>query len=76
MVKIGKLLPTLLIQIIRCYQYGISPLLGPRCRFYPSCSSYCQTALSQHGLGKGLFLAVKRISRCHPLHPGGIDLVP
>lgn len=73
MVKIGKLCSALLIQLIRAYQYGLSPLLGPRCRFYPSCSSYSQAALSKYGLFKGLFLATKRILRCHPLHPGGVD---
>ncbi|MBI5448411.1 MAG: membrane protein insertion efficiency factor YidD [Gammaproteobacteria bacterium] len=73
MVKIGRFLTILLIQLIRGYQYGISPLLGPRCRFYPSCSCYCQAALSQYGLGKGLFLSVKRLLRCHPFHAGGVD---
>lgn len=76
MVKIGKLCSTILIQLIRCYQYGLSPFLGPRCRFYPTCSTYCQTALKQHGFTKGLFLAIKRLLRCHPFHPGGVDGVP
>ena len=53
----------------------ISPLLGPRCRFYPSCSAYADEALARHGW-RGLGLIVKRISRCHPWNAGGIDLVP
>lgn len=64
------------ILIIRAYQLLISPLLGPRCRFYPSCSHYTIEALQHHGLFKGGWLAIKRISRCHPGHEGGIDLVP
>lgn len=76
MVKIGKIFSTLLIQLIRCYQYGVSPFLGARCRFYPSCSCYCQTALQRYGLLKGLLLTSKRLLRCHPFHPGGVDWVP
>lgn len=66
----------ILILLIRGYQYLISPLLGSHCRFYPSCSHYAQTALSRHGVIKGGWLALRRISRCHPWHPGGIDEVP
>ena len=62
--------------IIRFYQLFISPLLGPRCRFYPSCSNYTIEALKTHGILKGSWLAIKRISRCHPGNPGGIDPVP
>lgn len=62
--------------IIRFYQLFISPLLGPRCRFYPSCSSYTIEALQTHGVLKGSWLAIKRISRCHPGNPGGVDPVP
>lgn len=61
---------------IRVYQVLISPLLGPRCRFYPSCSHYAVGALQTHGLLRGGWLAVKRIVRCHPLNPGGYDPVP
>jgi putative membrane protein insertion efficiency factor len=62
--------------LIRVYQRGLSPLLGPRCRFYPSCSQYALEALDVHGLAGGLWLALKRLGRCHPLHPGGFDPVP
>ncbi|WP_371195336.1 membrane protein insertion efficiency factor YidD [Glaciecola sp. SC05] len=65
-----------LIWIIRAYQLLISPFLGQNCRFYPSCSCYAHQALKTHGLAKGSLLAVKRISKCHPMHPGGIDHVP
>lgn len=65
-----------LIFIIRAYQYLLSPLLGPCCRFYPSCSSYSQTAIQTHGLLRGCYLSIKRILRCHPWHPGGVDFVP
>ncbi len=59
--------------LIRAYQLFISPLLGPRCRFYPSCSHYAQEALQIHGLRRGGWLALRRIGRCHPWHPGGVD---
>lgn len=66
----------LLIGLVRFYQLFISPLLGPRCRFYPTCSSYTIDALKQHGVLCGSWLALKRIGRCHPANPGGIDMVP
>nr|WP_206663250.1 membrane protein insertion efficiency factor YidD [Ningiella ruwaisensis] len=62
--------------LIRVYQLLLSPLLGQNCRFFPSCSCYAQQALKTHGLAKGSILAIKRISKCHPMHPGGIDHVP
>ena len=58
------------------YRWSISPLLGPRCRFYPSCSEYAIAAVRNHGIIRGLFLTVKRLLRCHPWHPGGVDPVP
>ena len=64
-----------LIFPIRVYQVVISPLLPKRCRFYPTCSSYAIQAIEKHGL-RGLWLALKRILKCHPLHPGGYDPVP
>ena len=66
----------LLWLLVRTYQLVISPVLGAHCRFYPSCSHYCQEALIEHGVFKGLFLTTKRICRCHPGHPGGFDPVP
>jgi len=72
-----RLLPArLLIGLISGYRMFISPLLGPRCRFYPSCSAYALEAIRVHGAGRGSWLAVRRISRCHPFHPGGLDPVP
>lgn len=61
---------------IRAYQRFLSPLLGPRCRFHPSCSHYALEAIERFGAGRGSWLAVKRISRCHPLNAGGLDPVP
>lgn len=66
----------LIIALVRTYQICISPLLGPRCRFYPSCSNYAIEAIEKHGFLKGSFLAARRVLRCHPGNPGGIDLVP
>ncbi|MCX7163174.1 MAG: membrane protein insertion efficiency factor YidD [Betaproteobacteria bacterium] len=65
-----------LLLLIRAYQVAISPMTGSRCRFCPSCSEYSMEALSRHGLFGGLWLAARRISRCHPWHPGGYDPVP
>ena len=65
-----------LIGIIRGYQLVLSPMLGSNCRFYPSCSHYAKEAIEKHGAIRGSWLGAKRISRCHPWHEGGIDLVP
>jgi putative membrane protein insertion efficiency factor len=62
--------------LIRSYQVFISPLVGGHCRFYPSCSSYTYQAINKHGLLKGIFLGGKRLLKCHPFHPGGVDLIP
>lgn len=62
--------------LIRVYQRLISPLLGPHCRFTPTCSSYGIEALRRFGVIKGSWLTVKRVLKCHPLHPGGDDPVP
>lgn len=67
---------TLLLLLLRLYQLCISPFLGQRCRFYPSCSSYAMEALGKHGVLKGGMLAARRLGRCHPWHPGGFDPVP
>lgn len=74
--KAQALCLTLALLLVRAYQLFLSPLLPSACRFYPSCSNYCQQALIEHGLFKGLALSTGRICRCHPGHPGGIDLVP
>ncbi len=66
----------ILILLIRGYQLFISPWLGPHCRFYPSCSEYALIAIQKHGVLYGLMLSLKRILRCHPWHPGGVDPVP
>jgi hypothetical protein len=65
-----------LIWLLRIYQYAISPMLGRSCRFHPSCSEYAVEALQRHGALKGSWLAIRRIGRCHPWHPGGYDPVP
>ena len=70
------LLSTVLIAPIRWYQRWISPALPPTCRFYPSCSAYAVRALEIHGPVLGLYLAIRRLLRCHPWTPGGIDQVP
>ncbi|WLD56785.1 membrane protein insertion efficiency factor YidD [Salinispirillum sp. LH 10-3-1] len=70
------MLAWVLKKIVRGYQVAISPLMAPRCRFYPTCSSYAIEALEKHGAVKGSWLTIKRISKCHPLHPGGLDPVP
>jgi putative membrane protein insertion efficiency factor len=62
--------------LIRGYQLAISPLLGPRCRFYPSCSHYAIEAIETHGACAAPGSTMKRISRCHPWHEGGFDPVP
>lgn len=66
----------LLVLLVRAYQLLVSPLLGPRCRFYPSCSAYAVEALKVHGALRGTWLAVRRVGRCHPWNPGGVDTVP
>ena len=65
-----------LVVPILWYQRFISPLLGANCRFAPSCSQYAVEALRTHGAARGLWLAVRRLARCHPFHPGGYDPVP
>lgn len=66
----------ILIGLIRIYQIVLSPLLGPRCRFNPTCSQYGIEALKTHGALKGGWLTLKRVLKCHPLHTGGDDPVP
>jgi putative membrane protein insertion efficiency factor len=67
---------TALVTAITVYRKLVSPVLPSACRFYPSCSQYAQEAIECHGPGKGAWMALKRIGRCHPFHPGGEDPVP
>lgn len=66
----------ILIVLIKLYRYAISPYLAPSCRYTPTCSSYAIEAIERHGLFRGSWLAVRRISRCHPWHEAGYDPVP
>ena len=66
----------LLRAIVRAYQLVVSPWLGTRCRFHPSCSHYALEAIDTHGALRGTWLAAARLCRCHPLHAGGLDPVP
>jgi putative membrane protein insertion efficiency factor len=74
--KLHQLLLGLLMGAVRGYRCVISPLLGPRCRYLPSCSAYCLESLARYGLQKGLWLSVKRLARCHPWGSSGYDPVP
>lgn len=74
--RLSKLLTWPLVKLIRVYQRFLSPLLGPSCRFSPTCSAYALQALQRYGILRGGWLAVRRISRCHPLNEGGFDPVP
>ncbi|MFZ1798243.1 MAG: membrane protein insertion efficiency factor YidD [Chitinophagaceae bacterium] len=76
MKTLTKILSYPFILIIRIYQLVLSPLLGPKCRFTPTCSQYALEALKKYGVLKGLWLAIKRISRCHPAGGSGYDPVP
>jgi uncharacterized protein len=70
------MLVRLLVQLLRAYRFALSPLLGPVCRFHPSCSRYAEGCLLTHGIFRGSILALKRLAKCHPFHPGGYDPVP
>ena len=65
-----------LLVVLGGYRRWLSPLLGPRCRFAPSCSAYAADAVALHGAARGSWLALRRLARCHPFHPGGHDPVP
>lgn len=69
----GNLMTKMLLGLISIYQRTISPILGPKCRFRPTCSEYMIQALQKYGFVKGTWLGLKRIARCHPFHPGGYD---
>ncbi len=66
----------ILIVLIKFYRYAISPYLAPSCRYTPTCSSYAIEAIERHGIFRGSWLAVRRVSRCHPWHEAGYDPVP
>lgn len=76
MAKIDRILSKILIILLCGYRWCISPLLGNRCRFYPSCSEYALTALENYGILRGAWLMLQRLARCHPFHAGGFDPVP
>ena len=67
---------TVLVVALRTYRACVSPFLGTHCRFHPTCSLYALEAVRRHGPWRGALLAMRRLSRCHPLHPGGVDPVP
>lgn len=64
------------LALIRLYQATLSPLLGTRCRFHPTCSAYTHEAIAKYGFFRGVWLGTRRLLRCHPFHAGGIDPVP
>lgn len=76
LVRGDKISKFIVLVLIRGYQLIVSPVLGPACRFYPSCSQYAILAINQYGVVKGSYLAFRRLLRCHPFHPGGFDPVP
>jgi uncharacterized protein len=73
---IRRLPRLLVVLLLRAYRAVVSPLYGPTCRFYPSCSEYALIAVERHGVFRGGWLAVRRLLRCHPWNPGGVDPVP
>jgi putative membrane protein insertion efficiency factor len=66
----------LLRSLIRLYQLCFSPVIGPHCRFYPTCSEYGMEAIQKHGAARGAWMTARRVCRCHPWHSGGLDPVP
>ncbi len=71
----GRAVRALLV-LVEAYRVALSPILGGHCRYWPSCSAYAEEALRRHGARRGTALALRRVLRCHPFHPGGIDPVP
>jgi putative membrane protein insertion efficiency factor len=76
MAAVHTAIAALLLAGIGLYRRFLSPLKGQTCRFYPSCSAYAAEAVRTHGPAHGVWLAARRVGRCHPFHPGGVDLVP
>ena len=76
MVYIQKAISWICCGLIRFYQTAISPYLLPSCRYVPSCSAYAHEAIVRYGPGRGLYLALRRLLRCHPFRPGGYDPLP
>jgi uncharacterized protein len=74
MLILNKILNTIFIGLIYIYRYTLSPLLGPKCRFYPSCSEYGLESFKKHGFIKAFWKTSVRLSKCHPFNPGGVDL--
>jgi putative membrane protein insertion efficiency factor len=66
----------LLLLLLDAYRFAARPFLPPACRFHPSCGDYAREAVSRHGVWKGAALGARRVARCHPFHPGGLDPVP
>ena len=73
---VGQVAAKPLIWLVRAYQVVLSPMTPATCRYFPSCSAYAVTALSRHGLFRGTWLTIRRLGRCHPWSPGGVDHVP
>ena len=71
-----KIIKTVILFPIKLYQFIVSPFLGCRCRFYPSCSEYAEQSINEYGILKGIYFSIKRLLRCNPLHSGGFDPVP
>lgn len=70
------MIKSVLIRLIKTYQYAISPLMAPSCRFTPSCSQYSIEVIAKHGVLRGSWLSLKRVLRCNPWNPGGYDPAP
>jgi uncharacterized protein len=71
-----RIIRKFIVLLILCYQKTLSQIIGPRCRFYPSCSEYAKIAFATHSLPRAIWLSMKRLLKCHPWHQGGLDLVP
>jgi len=76
LVWVGRLPALIVVTLLRVYRAVVSPMYGQTCRFYPSCSAYALEAVEVHGVLRGGWLALRRLGRCHPWNPGGVDPVP